>query len=158
MAAAGEGKTRIARTLGAGTGTVGNWCEAHGVVLPVKHFQQLWTEAERQVIARGFHAGVKVDDIRMELPHRTRESIYLQMYSMGLTNKRNPDVARPPTAKNGNNSLPKRIVPAETVVGRPHRDLSGGDCLQAGHPETWGLLLAHTPSIAGVPYEPHRWV
>lgn len=157
MAAAGEGKTRIARTLGAGTGTVGQWCEANGVVLTVKHFQLLWTEAERQIISRGFHAGVRVDDIRLELPHRTRESIYLQMYSMGLTKKRNPEVARPVQAGQAR-PLPTRIVPLETAPGRPARDFTDSECLQAGHPETWALLLAHTPSIAGAPYEPNRWV
>ena len=45
-------------------------------------------------------------------------------------------------------SLPSPIIVRTEPVVTTSRALLGGGALPAGHPLTWGLLVAHTPSIS----------
>jgi hypothetical protein len=144
MAAAGKGVNEIQRAVKVGaTATIRRWAQDNGVVIAFAGNRR-WEVADDANLVRLFHRLGDLDALTREIPTRTKHAIQVRLNTLGL------QITAPRPRKDPS----RRFKQSEATHGGfsiPR------DTYPPGHPDTWALLLANSPSIAGAPYEPNRW-
>jgi len=142
---AGKGVNEIRRAVNAGsTHTVRRWAHDNGLTIAFAGNHR-WEISDDANLVRLFHRLGDLDALTREIPTRTRHAIQVRLNTLGL------QITAPRPRRDPSRRF-KHVEPTHGGFSVPR------DTYPPGHPDTWALLLANSPSIAGAPYEPNRWV
>lgn len=150
MASEGHGYYAILNAINARSWrSLSRWATDNGVTITSASAHQKWTPEEGVLLVHLARGGATFEEIHAAFPNRTERAIRVQLHTRGLTKAKTSADYR---------KYAKRWQPVEPIFGGYGVTTNNREALSAGHPETWALLLAHTPSIANAAYEPNRWV